>query len=189
MIEEGAPSAVKAQTTPSPRLRIEFPEILRVHLFEVLLQLVGLERGIGRRLLGLDTALVEQLLAGEDRRPHPERQGDAVGRAGIDLRTLQELAGHSTSRLTERYSHRRLYDLQGADDRLPNFLPDQDRQGPETLRPTGTEGSFSCSPVAQTGDSGRDSLRAIETKARESDRKADGPNPWNSQDLSPHEAE
>src|SRR5262249_30170210 len=27
------------------------------------------------------------------------------GRAGIDLRTLQELAGHSTSALTERYSH------------------------------------------------------------------------------------
>ena len=36
------------------------------------------------------------------------------GRAGIDLRTLQELAGHSTSRLTERYTHRRLYDLTGA---------------------------------------------------------------------------
>src|SRR5262249_39104010 len=36
------------------------------------------------------------------------------GRAGIDLRTLQELAGHSDPRLTVRYSHRRLYDLQGA---------------------------------------------------------------------------
>lgn len=45
------------------------------------------------------------------------------GRAGIDLRTLQELAGHQTSHLTERYSHRRLYDLAGAVERLPNFLP------------------------------------------------------------------
>ncbi|MSQ96823.1 MAG: hypothetical protein EXR98_20030 [Gemmataceae bacterium] len=45
------------------------------------------------------------------------------GRAGIDLRTLQELAGHSTPALTARYSHRRLYDLAGAVEKLPNFLP------------------------------------------------------------------
>src|SRR6185369_6565556 len=61
------------------------------------------------------------------------------GRAGIDLRTLQELAGHSTSRLTERYSHRRLYDLQGAVDKLPNFLPAADAQEEQPLRRTGTE--------------------------------------------------
>src|SRR5262249_26535244 len=36
------------------------------------------------------------------------------GRAGIDLRTLQELAGHTKPELTARYSHRRLYDLAGA---------------------------------------------------------------------------
>jgi integrase len=46
------------------------------------------------------------------------------GRAGIDLRTLQELAGHSTPTLTARYSHRRLHDLAGAVERLPNFLPE-----------------------------------------------------------------
>jgi integrase len=45
------------------------------------------------------------------------------GRAGIDLRTLQELAGHSTPALTARYSHRRLHDLAGAVEKLPNFLP------------------------------------------------------------------
>ncbi len=45
------------------------------------------------------------------------------GRAGIDLRTLQELAGHSTPTLTARYSHRRLYDLAGAVEKLPRFLP------------------------------------------------------------------
>jgi integrase/recombinase XerC len=33
------------------------------------------------------------------------------GRAGIDLRPLQEPAGHSTPKLTARYSHRRLFDL------------------------------------------------------------------------------
>src|SRR5262249_48010505 len=47
-----------------------------------------------------------------------------AGRAGIDLRTLQELAGHSTPSLTARYSHRRLHDLAGAVEKLPNFLAD-----------------------------------------------------------------
>src|SRR5207244_5674178 len=74
------------------------------------------------------------------------------GRAGIDLRTLQELAGHSTPTLTARYSHRRLYDLQGAVEKLPSFLPGESASSPQPLRATGTEGSFSCSPVAQTAD-------------------------------------
>src|SRR4029077_8051066 len=60
------------------------------------------------------------------------------GRAGIDLRTLQELAGHSTPTLTARYSHRRLHDLAGAVEKLPSLLPD-DRPEPEVLRATGTE--------------------------------------------------
>jgi integrase len=62
------------------------------------------------------------------------------GRAGIDLRTLQELAGHSSPLLTARYSHCRLYDLAGAVEMLPNFLP-SDRSGSEAgaLRATGTD--------------------------------------------------
>jgi integrase len=60
------------------------------------------------------------------------------GRAGIDLRTLQELAGHSTPTLTARYSHRRLYDLAGAVERLPSFLP-TDPATPQTLPDTGTD--------------------------------------------------
>src|SRR5215468_9051900 len=65
------------------------------------------------------------------------------GRSGIDLRTLQELAGHSKPELTARYSHRRLYDLAGAVDKLPNLVPPS---GPATgeaaipLRLTGTDG-------------------------------------------------
>ena len=46
-----------------------------------------------------------------------------LGRNGVDLRTAQELAGHSTPTLTARYSHRRLYDLAGAVDKLPNLVP------------------------------------------------------------------
>jgi integrase len=47
-----------------------------------------------------------------------------LGRGGVDLRTAEELAGHSTPLLTARYSHRRLHDLAGAVEKLPAFLPD-----------------------------------------------------------------
>ena len=65
------------------------------------------------------------------------------GRAGIDLRTLQELAGHSTPNLTARYSHVRLHDLAGAVEKLPSFLPASDQQSgrQEQRLATGTEGS------------------------------------------------
>ncbi|VTR97595.1 tyrosine recombinase : Marine sediment metagenome DNA, contig: S06H3_L02821 (Fragment) OS=marine sediment metagenome GN=S06H3_17168 PE=4 SV=1: HTH_17: Phage_integrase [Tuwongella immobilis] len=48
------------------------------------------------------------------------------GRSGIDLRTLQELAGHSTPSLTARYSHRRFDDLAGAVAKLPSLTNDPD---------------------------------------------------------------
>ena len=73
------------------------------------------------------------------------------GRSGIDLRTLQELAGHSKPELTARYSHRRLYDLAGAVEKFPNLVP---HGGPDAnaaeipLRLTGTEGTKSAVPGA-----------------------------------------
>jgi hypothetical protein len=74
------------------------------------------------------------------------------GRSGIDLRTLQELAGHSKPELTARYSHRRLYDLAGAVDKLPNLVP---TIGPDVaeilLRATGTEGAKSAAPGVVPG--------------------------------------
>jgi integrase/recombinase XerC len=60
------------------------------------------------------------------------------GRSGIDLRKLQELAGHSDPILTARYSHRRLYDLAGAVDKLPNLVPTR-ANAEIPLRMTGTE--------------------------------------------------
>lgn len=42
--------------------------------------------------------------------------------AGIDLRTLQELAGHSTPLLTARYTHRRRHDLTAAVARMPSLV-------------------------------------------------------------------
>ncbi len=76
------------------------------------------------------------------------------GRSGIDLRTLQELAGHSTPLLTARYMHVRLRDAAGAVDKMPNLVPPA---GPDTraagipLRLTGTEGAKSAVPGAVTG--------------------------------------
>lgn len=79
-----------------------------------------------------------------------------LGRNGVDLRTAQELAGHSTPILTARYSHRRLYDLAGAVDKLPNLVPTKPtaNAGQLPLRMTGTEGVTAAAgavPDAVTG--------------------------------------
>jgi hypothetical protein len=73
------------------------------------------------------------------------------GRAGIDLRTLQELAGHSKPELTARYSHRRLYDLTGAVGKLPSIFPHDAGAVSETLRATGTDGGRAAVPGAVPG--------------------------------------
>jgi integrase len=68
------------------------------------------------------------------------------GRAGIDLRTLQDLAGHSTSKLTERYTHIRLHDLAGAVEKLPPILPNEATSEPHQQLATGTDG-LATTPV------------------------------------------
>jgi len=113
------------------------------------------------------------------------------GRAGIDLRTLQELAGHSTPALTARYSHRRLHDLAGAVEKLPRLLPD-DGAGAEraVLRATGTDGAApkapvnasahaysACSALAVVADRGCDSARLPETPMGGEGKKTTGRNP------------
>lgn len=47
----------------------------------------------------------------------------ALGRAGVDLRSAQELAGHSSPVLTAKYMHVSLHDLLGSVKKLPSFLP------------------------------------------------------------------
>jgi excisionase family DNA binding protein len=109
------------------------------------------------------------------------------GRAGIDLRTLQELAGHSTSKLTERYTHVRLHDLAGAVERLPSILP-QDRPEGVALRATGTDGSAPpggpvCTGFVQTSDS--DSGLMIPAEAQQGERGGNetGPNSLSGQGI------
>jgi hypothetical protein len=78
------------------------------------------------------------------------------GRSGIDLRTLQELAGHSKPELTARYSHRRLHDLAGAMDKLPDLVPTTTEGTQIPLRMTGTDAGAgavtSVVPAVVTGD-------------------------------------
>jgi integrase/recombinase XerC len=79
-----------------------------------------------------------------------------LGRGGVDLRTAQELAGHSTPTLTARYSHRRLYDLAGAVEKLPSLLPTGGKESEAArLRATGTDGASGCSVLARTAGSQR----------------------------------
>jgi len=66
------------------------------------------------------------------------------GRSGIDLRTLQELAGHSTPVLTARYSHRRLDDLTTAVNKLPNMVPLEDANPSEAGRKSAVPGAVTC---------------------------------------------
>ena len=75
------------------------------------------------------------------------------GRSGIDLRTLQELAGHSKPELTARYSHRRLYDLTGAVGMLPNLVPPTltPSVAEMPMRMTGTDGCAGVPPGVPTG--------------------------------------
>jgi integrase len=99
-------------------------------------------------------------------------------RAGIDLRTLQELAGHSTPTLTARYSHVRLRDLGGAVGRLPSLLP-FDRlpeTQPQQLRATGTDGPTHCKRAAS--DQGDETQDEAESEvASNHDRIANPPSP------------
>ncbi len=74
-----------------------------------------------------------------------------LGRNGVDLRTAQELAGHSTPFLTARYSHRRLYDLAGAVEKLPNLVPTVQDVEQMPLRMTGTDGAKSVVPGVVPG--------------------------------------
>ena len=74
----------------------------------------------------------------------------SLGRAGVELRTAQILAGHSSPTLTARYSHRRLHDLTSAVGKLS--FPTSSVDAPQTMRATGTEGKLVVTPVVQLLD-------------------------------------
>ena len=63
------------------------------------------------------------------------------GRAGIDVLTLKEIAGHADAKTTQRYVHLRVHDVAGAMDRIPSILPDETNVivEKELLKATGTD--------------------------------------------------
>ena len=73
-----------------------------------------------------------------------------LGRHGVDLRTAQELAGHSTPLLTARYTHRHLHDLTGAVNKLPSLVPSMPIPVEIPLRMTGTDGGSGVVPGVVT---------------------------------------
>jgi Phage integrase family len=68
-----------------------------------------------------------------------------LGRGVVDLRTAQELAGHSTPVLTARYSHRGLNDLAVAVGRLPSLMPAAGTDGSSL-----DDGEPACTQLART---------------------------------------
>ncbi len=71
-----------------------------------------------------------------------------LGRNGVDLRTSQELAGHSSPLQTVRYSYRGLDDLAKAVQKLPSFLP-----GTRVKNGTNSPPENVCPPLDQVGSS------------------------------------
>jgi integrase len=114
-------------------------------------------RGAEMLRIDLDAAGIPYAVAGPDGPEYADFHSlrhsylTLGGRSGIDLRTLQELAGHSKPELTARYSHRRLYDLAGAVEKLPNLVPTIPAAAEIPLRLTGTEGGAGVPPGVPAG--------------------------------------
>src|SRR3972149_6396526 len=76
----------RARIAAARALRRELPEVFRIEVLEVVLELLRVPR-LGARLLsgGIHRRQLQQVLLGEDRCLEPQRHGDAVRRAGVDL--------------------------------------------------------------------------------------------------------
>ncbi len=72
------------------------------------------------------------------------------GRSGIDLRTLQELAGHSRPDITAMYTHRRLDDLKAEIGKMPNLIPGAAKSLTPILTLAGCIPSQSTAPICTT---------------------------------------
>jgi integrase len=92
----------------------------------------------------------------------------ALGRK-TDLRTVQELAGHSTPVLTARYMHKRQADLVEALSHVGGFAPPDTTQQDSLQSP--------CSSLAVTPDSGNCSGTTISKTTSETPPSSTTPNP------------
>ncbi len=105
-----------------------------------------------------------------------------LDQTGVSLKQAMHLARHSDSKLTmARYGRPQLHDLGAAVERFPSLLPAE--LWPEAMRATGTNDAFSCSPVAQTADTERHSLRLLEGGCGRQDENANRPQRLNSEGV------
>jgi integrase/recombinase XerC len=86
-----------------------------------------------------------------------------LGRNGVDLRTAQELAGHSTPLLTARYSHRNGEDLANAVGKLPKMVPVGEIPHVPIHVPTPRTASHSTARICTTGLGGERIAEGSET--------------------------
>ena len=78
-----------------------------------------------------------------------------LGRSGVDLRTAQILAGHSSPNVTARYTHRGMKELSGAVAKLPLLTKQEAWTFLES--PRSDDEGHGCTMVAQTSGSLRHS--------------------------------
>ena len=114
--------------------------------------------------------------------------------SGVSLKMLQSLARHSRVETTLKHYARKpqLADTRAALDALPPLPTNRKETPAESLQATGTDGKGSeivCARFAQTSESGRNSMRLVDTADQEAAGKTVDASSCGREGLNPRETE